>query len=55
MEFLWNFYVVKIVLVEIGYEFHIVRFFQNPKNRTKRGPPVLEKIISTFSDQPYYA
>ena len=22
------------------YEFRIVQFFQNPKNRTKRGPPV---------------
>ena len=47
---------IKLVLVELlcskistsgnwlcsthQYEFRIVRFFQNPKNRTKRGPPV---------------
>ena len=49
-------YVLKTVLVEFlctknrtsgnwlcsthQYEFRIVRFFPNPKNRTKRGPPV---------------
>ena len=27
------------------YEFLIVRFFQNPKNRTTRGPPVLLKLF----------
>ena len=50
-------YVLKTVLVEFlctinrtsgnwlcsthQYEFRIVRFFQNPKNRTKRGPPAI--------------
>ena len=29
------------------YEFRIVRFFQNPKNRTKRGPPVQNNQIAT--------
>ena len=38
---------IKLVLVE----FRIVRFFQNPKNRTKRGPPVLSKKIKEFDDE----
>ena len=49
VEFLPNCYVVKLVLVEIGYVvptsniFFIVRYFPNPKNRTKQGPHVLVK------------
>ena len=27
------------------YEFCIVQFFPNPKNRTKRGPPVLIRLV----------
>ena len=46
VEFLPNCYVVKLVLVEIGYVvptsniFFIVRYFPNPKNQ---GPHVLVK------------
>ena len=52
VEFLPNCYVVKLVLVEIGYVvptsniFFIVRYFPNPKNRTKQGPHVLVKPIA---------
>ena len=46
VEFLCTQYVVKFVLVEIGYavltstNFAQYDFFPGPKNRTKRGPPV---------------
>ena len=59
-------YVLKTVLVEFlytinrtsgnwlcsthYYEFRIVRFFQNPKNRTMRGPPVYAQEVLAKSN-----
>ena len=59
-------YVLKTVLVEFlctinltsgnwlcsthKYEFRIVRFFPNPKNRTKRGPPVFQNFPISLLD-----